>query len=141
MSPRARFIARAQGAYYLATGVAPFVSRRAFEAVTGPKVDFWLVRTVGALSAVIGGVLAASARRDRISPELEALGIGAALAFAAIDVAYVGKRRISPVYLVDAALELALIAAWQRARATRTRPANAGARARPPVVESAPEAP
>ena len=39
----------AQGGYYVATGVLPFVSRRAFEALTGPKREWWLVQTVGAL--------------------------------------------------------------------------------------------
>ena len=37
----------AQGGYYVATGVAPFISRRLFEAITGPKSDWWLVQTVG----------------------------------------------------------------------------------------------
>src|SRR3954453_8582479 len=35
-----------QGGYYVLTGVAPFVSRRAFERVTGPKAEWWLVQTV-----------------------------------------------------------------------------------------------
>src|SRR4051794_34537304 len=38
-----------QSVYYVVTGLAPFVSRRAFEAVTGPKREWWLVQTVGAL--------------------------------------------------------------------------------------------
>jgi hypothetical protein len=41
----------AQGAYFVATGVAPFVSRRAFEAITGPKPGVWLVETVGVLAS------------------------------------------------------------------------------------------
>ena len=45
----------AQGVYYVATGAAPFVSRRAFEAVTGPKREWWLVQTVGGLVTAIGG--------------------------------------------------------------------------------------
>ena len=47
----------AQGAYYLGTGVAPFVSRRAFEAVTGPKKEWWLVETVGVLVTAVGAGL------------------------------------------------------------------------------------
>ena len=41
---RRRRVLALQGAYYAATGVAPFVSRRAFEAVTGPKLEWWLAR-------------------------------------------------------------------------------------------------
>lgn len=47
----------AQGTYYVVTGVAPFVSRRAFEGVTGPKADWWLVQTVGTLVTSVGAAL------------------------------------------------------------------------------------
>jgi hypothetical protein len=56
-APSARKVLAAQGAYYVATGVAPFVSRRAFEVVTGPKLEWWLVQTVGALVTAAGGAL------------------------------------------------------------------------------------
>jgi hypothetical protein len=100
----------AQGAYYVATGVLPFVSRRAFEALTGPKREWWLVQTVGALVTVIGGALLASAAREDAPPppELIAIAAGTAAALAAIDVVYVAKGRIAPTYLADAAVELAL---------------------------------
>ena len=44
----------AQGVYFLLTGIWPLLSMRTFEAVTGPKVDRRLVKTVGVLVAVIG---------------------------------------------------------------------------------------
>ena len=103
-------VLRAQSAYYLATGLAPFVSRRAFEAVTGSKRDWWLVQTVGALVTVIGGALAGATARDRVTPELAATAIGTATVLGAIDVIYVSRRRISPVYLLDAAAQIALVA-------------------------------
>lgn len=46
-----RTLAFLQGTYYLLTGVWPFASMGTFLAVTGPKTDLWLVRTVGALVA------------------------------------------------------------------------------------------
>ena len=98
-----------QGGYYVATGVLPFVSRRAFEAATGPKREWWLVQTVGALVTVIGGALIAGAGRRRESPELVGTAAGAAAALAAIDVVYVAKRRISPTYLADAAIQAAVL--------------------------------
>jgi hypothetical protein len=101
----------AQGAYYLATGVAPFVSRRAFEAVTGRKREWWLVETVGVLVTAVGtGVLAAAAR-DRVTPEITAIAVGCAGGLAAIDVVYVARGRISPAYLADAAAQVGLLAA------------------------------
>jgi hypothetical protein len=112
---------RAQSAYYLATGVAPFVSRRAFEAVTGPKREWWLVQTVGALVTVVGGALAAAEARDRVTPALRAIAVGSAASLGAIDVYYVARRRISPAYLLDAAVQAALIIGSARP-ATRRAP-------------------
>ena len=47
----------AQSAYYVVTGVFPFVSRRGFEALTGPKREWWLVQTVGAVVLAADGRL------------------------------------------------------------------------------------
>jgi hypothetical protein len=116
-------VALAQAGYYTATGALPFVSRSAFERITGPKLEWWLVETVGALVLVSGATLASAALRDRLTPEVTGLAVGSAASLAAIDVVYVARRRISPVYLLDAALELGLIAAWATAgRRRRTRP-------------------
>jgi hypothetical protein len=92
-------------------GIAPFISRRAFEAVTGPKLDWWLVQTVGALVTAAGGALLSAAHQQRITPELLGIGAGSAASLAAIDVVYVAKGRIAPSYLVDAAVQLGLLGA------------------------------
>jgi hypothetical protein len=107
-------LARLQAIFYIVTGVWPFVSMRSFEAVTGPKVDRWLVKTVGALVAVIGCALAFGSRRQQLAPELVLVAAGSAAALATIDTVYVARRRISAVYLLDAAAEIALVAAWGR---------------------------
>ena len=109
----------AQSAYYLATGLLPFVSRRAFEAVTGPKREWWLVQTTGALVTVIGGALGSAALRRRITPEVLALATGSAAALGAIDAVYVARRRIAPTYLLDAAVQAALLVAIGRLLAER----------------------
>jgi hypothetical protein len=101
----------AQGGYYVATGVLPFVSRRAFEALTGPKAEWWLVETVGGLATAIGAALVTAAMRRSASPESVALAAGSAVTFAAIDVVYVLRGRIAPTYLVDAGVNLGLLAA------------------------------
>ena len=105
-------LALAQGVVYLVSGVWPLVHMRSFEAVTGPKTDRWLVKTVGTLVTAIGGGLVLAGRRRRTTPEVALIGAGSALGLAAIDVVYVAKGRISPVYLLDAAIELPLAAAW-----------------------------
>jgi len=126
-APTERAVLLAQGGYYVATGVLPFVSRRAFEAVTGPKREWWLVQTVGGLVTVIGCALLVIGIRRRSNPELVGVAAGSAAVLAAIDVVYVAKRRISPSYLVDAAIELALLGGLAAGRCTRrSRSADAG---------------
>jgi 4-amino-4-deoxy-L-arabinose transferase-like glycosyltransferase len=114
-----RLVGLVQGVYYLASGIWPLVSIRTFERVTGPKADDWLVKTVGALAAVIGAVLVVRSVAREAPPD-PVLGAAAAAAFAAVDVNYVARRRISPIYLADAIAELALIAGWAAARARRS---------------------
>lgn len=103
-----------QGLYYLLTGLWPLLSLAAFEAVTGPKTDHWLVRTVGLLITVEAIVLLLAAWRQRATPEVAILALGSALALTAVDVIYVLTGTIAPIYLLDAVGELILIAGWVR---------------------------
>jgi hypothetical protein len=119
-SRASRRLALAQGAFYLATGVWPLVHMRSFEVVTGPKVDRWLVRTVGGLLGVVGGALGSAARHGRVTPEIRALGAGTAAVLAVIDCTYVARKRISPIYLLDAAAEVGLVAGWAVAEPGRS---------------------
>jgi hypothetical protein len=106
---RAQTLARAQGIYFFLTGVWPLLSMRTFEAVTGPKRDRWLVKTVGVLVAVIGATLATVARP---STPTSVLAVGSAAGLGAVDVVYSLKGRISRVYLLDAVLEALLVVGW-----------------------------
>lgn len=101
-----------QGALYLVTGAWPILDRRSFEAVTGPKTDFWLVRTVGVLIAIIGAVLVRAAVRGRPGEDARLLAVASALGLTAVDVNYVFRGRISRIYLFDAVAELGLAACW-----------------------------
>lgn len=116
--PQRRAVAGVEAAYYAPTALAPFVSRRAFERVTGPKSEWWLVLTVSTLVGSVAAALGLAAREDP-GPESAVLGVGCALTLGLIDVIYAGRGRISPVYLVDAAVELPLAAAWMLAERER----------------------
>lgn len=105
-------VAAAQGLFYLATGVWPLIDIDSFQAVTGQKTDLWLVYTVGVLVAVVGCVLLSAAYSGRVTTEVALLAAGCALALAGIDVVFVLRNVISQVYLLDAAAELVLVAAW-----------------------------
>src|SRR3712207_8811708 len=43
---------------------------RSFQAVTGPKTDLWLVKTVGVLVIAIGSVLCSAGLRRQAAPEI-----------------------------------------------------------------------
>jgi hypothetical protein len=105
-------VAGGQALYFLVTGIWPLVHMPSFLRVTGPKTDLWLVRTVGALIAVVGAVIGRAALRRRITPDIALLATGSSAALTAIDVIYVAKGRIAPIYLLDAAGEVVLIAGW-----------------------------
>jgi len=106
-----------QGIFYVATGLWPIVQLQSFEAVTGPKAETWLVRTLGGLIAVVGATLLTGAFEARASRALRALGIGSAAVLGLADVIYAAQGRISKMYLGDALVEGLLIALWVAPRA------------------------
>lgn len=108
----ARTLLAAHAIYYGVTGIWPLVSLGTFERVTGPKTDGWLVKTVGPLVTAIAGALGVSAWRGEATAEIVTLAAAGAAGFGAIDVVYVARRRIAPIYLLDAAGECALLALW-----------------------------
>lgn len=112
-----------QGLYYFATGVWPLVSIETFLMVTGDKTDHlqapaptsadhWLVMTVGVLIAAVGLSLLAAAWTRNGSAAIATLAVGAAAGLTGIDVFYVYRQVIGPIYLADAAAEVLLIMGW-----------------------------
>jgi hypothetical protein len=110
-SPRS-VVSGVQGLYYLATGVWPLVHIESFMDVTGSKTDLWLVYTVGVLIAVVGSVLLLAARTGRVTPEVSLLAVGSAVGLAAIDIIFVTRGVIAPIYLAKTAPEPVLVVSW-----------------------------
>lgn len=116
MRPRDVDPLRIQALYYIGTGLWPIFHLRSFYAVTGGKREGWLVQTFGAVVAALGVVLwprrAGGARRVQ-----EQVATATAAALVASEVAFTARRRISPIYLGDAAVEtfLTLAIAGRRA--------------------------
>ena len=117
-----RSVLVAQGGYYALTGLAPFVSRRAFEAVIGPKREWWLVQAVGAVVAPVGVGLAVAGARGRTTPEVVGIAAGCAAGLAAVDVYHASRGRISRAYLLDAACQSAALAGMARGLRAPERP-------------------
>jgi hypothetical protein len=108
-----------QSAYYGLTGLWPLLHLPSFEAITGPKIDEWLVHMVGLLAVAIGTVLGVATAKNRVrSPDVVLLAVTAAIAFAAIDLWYGLNGHISPIYLADALVQICLIAGLALTRRT-----------------------
>ncbi len=116
-------LARAHGLFNVVNGLWPLLHMRSFEAVFGPKVDRWLVRTVAGL-LLANGLVQMRAESDPASiSHARMTGIGTAATLAAIDLTYAPAGRIRRIYLLDAVAELTWIVLWsrQKPRATRGR--------------------
>lgn len=116
-----RLTALGQAGFYVATGVWSLIGIESFQKVTGRKTDVWLVKTVGALVTVVGAVLGMAGYRRTQTPEIPLLGAGSAAALTAIDIVYVARKRILPIYLLDAVAEIGLIVLWVVGWKSRTR--------------------
>jgi hypothetical protein len=101
----------AHGVFNVLSGAWPLVHVRSFEAVTGPKHDRWLEYTVGGLLVIAGSTQISAARRDDSATSRQ-LGLGVPAVLTAIDLVFVARKRIRPIYLVDAAMEISLVAGW-----------------------------
>jgi hypothetical protein len=112
-----RIIAWVQAVYFGITGLWPLIHMPSFLAVTGPKTDLWLVRTVGLLVMCVAVALAVASCRGDVDAQTIALALPSSVALAGIDVVYVAKRVIAKIYLIDAAAECALVIAWMIALA------------------------
>jgi hypothetical protein len=105
-----RFIFTWQGLYVFFTGIWPVIFLTGFMAVTGPKTDTWLVRTMGAVFACIGAALFFS-RREFYTPSV-ILSVTLATVLTGIDIFYVYTGVIPKIYLADAAVEGLFILLW-----------------------------
>ncbi|MFP1627973.1 hypothetical protein ACLB9X_23010 [Streptomyces sp. 5K101] len=111
-------VARAQGLFNLVGGAWPLLSLRTFERVYGPKTDEWLQKTTGGLLVSIGWTMACTASDAEGLRHARRIGVSTAATLLAVDLVYVPLGRIRPTYLMDAAKEIAWLAAWWRTRST-----------------------
>ena len=109
-------VALAHIAYWLFGALWPLANIKSFERVTGHKREDWLVRTVALL--MLSSVATIATLRERRSDDTALRVVGATSAGALGSVALVGAlaRRISPVYVLDAIVDLGLVVGWVAAR-------------------------
>ncbi len=123
-----------QGVYYLVMGLWPLLALDSFLGATGPKTDLWLVKIVGAVTAVVGATLCLSAYRRRLALETFVLAVGCASVFALAELIFVLQRTISAIYLLDVAAEVGLLALWAYAWGNGRLPWSANRPASLPVA-------
>jgi hypothetical protein len=107
-------VARAQGVFNIASGLWPLLHRQSFEAVLGPKQDYWLATTVGLLLAGNGTVQLMAPSTPHGLASARAVGAATSLALASVDLVNVARGRISRMYLLDAAAQLGWVCLWAR---------------------------
>jgi hypothetical protein len=112
-------LARLQGSFNFINGLWPLVHMRSFEAVSGPKTDKWLVRTVSGLLITVGLEQLRAASRAEGDDTAKRLGLGTAATLTAIDLVYVARGRISKIYLLDAVVEILIIRGWLKTPPSR----------------------
>ena len=101
-----------QGSYTMATALWPIAHIRSFEAVTGPKTDNWLVKTVGALLLPVAVCWLWNAYNQTVSAEAALLGIGTAIGLGFVDFYYASIGRISKIYMADGVVQIVFIVCW-----------------------------
>jgi energy-converting hydrogenase Eha subunit E len=101
-----------QGIYYLLTGAWALIDIDSFMAVTGPKSDIWLVKTVSALIVAIGVCMIAAAFDKIQSLAIVLLAIISATGLAIIDFYYTANDTIKWVYRIDGFIELLFGIVW-----------------------------
>jgi hypothetical protein len=107
-------MARAHGSFNVVSGLWPLLHRRSFEAVLGPKQDYWLVATVALLLLGNGAAQLAAQNSPDALASARRLGLATAAGLLSVDLVNVARGRISKMYLLDAAAELGWLAAWMR---------------------------
>ena len=101
-----------QGSYFLLTALWAIVDIDSFMAVTGPKTDIWLVKTVAVLLIPISTSLLLSAVLPSTIWQPVFLGLVSAVVLAVIDFYYSGNNTIDKIYMLDGFLECIFVIGW-----------------------------
>ena len=127
----------AQGVYYLLLCLWILVSPDSYQMLTGQQGDVRQVEVIGVLLLVVGGTLCLAAYRKRGSPEVLFLAFGSAAGLTVVDLLLV-YRGLSTIYLLDAVLQVTLVAFWVYGWRREVHPATTAAAA--PLAPPAPAA-
>lgn len=101
-----------QGLYTLLTALWGLLDIDSFMAVTGPKNDIWLVKTVSVVLLAIAATLITYLFIQGDPLPAMVLGLLTSAGLAAIDFYYSSRKVISPVYALDGIVEVVFALVW-----------------------------
>lgn len=101
-----------QGLYTLLTALWGLLDIDSFMAVTGPKNDIWLVKTVSVVLLAIAATLITYLFIQGDPLPAMVLGLLTSAGLAAIDFYYSSRKVISPVYALDGIAEVVFALVW-----------------------------
>ncbi len=101
-----------QGGYTLLTALWGIIDIDSFMAVTGPKTDVWLVKTVSVVLVAVAVCLISHLYVESHPLPAILLGLSCSLGLGFIDVYYHVKGTISWVYILDAVAEALFVIIW-----------------------------
>ena len=116
-----KYLMIAQGTYTLITAIWALMDIDSFMAVTGPKTDIWLVKTVAALLVPIAISLLYPVFFESTFWQPFLLGCTTAIALAIIDFYYSANDVISNIYMWDGVAESVFAMVWMYLFLNRSR--------------------
>lgn len=102
----------AQGVYSLLTALWGLIDIESFMAITGPKSDVWLVKTVSVLIIPISLCLLSYLITRSGFTQVAIVGITSAIGLGTIDFYYSLRDVISKVYLGDGFMQVLFLLMW-----------------------------
>ncbi len=107
-----RYLILAHGGYLCIGGLWPLIHMDSFEAVTGPKVDEFLVRSIALILLLTAAVLFSQLHGKELELSAVIMGMGISLILGSIAIISAALGYIRAVYFLDGALHVLFGIGW-----------------------------
>lgn len=106
-----RLLSFSHALYLLFGGGWPLLHLKSFEAVTGPKHDEFLVRTVALLLILVGSILLGQ-RKAVVESSAVQLAMGTSFILGTVAIVSAAGGWVWKVYFIDGTIHLLFVLAW-----------------------------
>ena len=111
-TPLTRYLIIAHGLYLTIGGLWPLFYLQGFEAVTGPKVEDFLVRTIALILLLTAVVLFLQLRKPKAEQSAIAMAAGVSFILGLVGIITAAGGWIRPIYFADGAIHLLFAMSW-----------------------------